>query len=70
MRWDGLFEDIEARWADLGWQGTVAEAAELTRAEWAGITLADRLRAAGTSWGDRPSTSGCGPWGGRGSAST
>ncbi|MGW5854014.1 hypothetical protein AAG742_07470 [Micrococcus sp. 2A] len=46
MRWDGLFEDIEARWADLGWQGTVAEAAELTRAEWAGITLADRLRGA------------------------
>lgn len=46
MRWDGLFEDIEAHWADLGWQGTVAEAAELTRAEWSRLGVADRLRGA------------------------
>ena len=30
MRWNGLFDDLEAHWADLGWQETVAEAAELT----------------------------------------
>lgn len=46
MRWDELFEDIEARWADLGWQETVTDAAELTRAEWARIGVADRLRGA------------------------
>lgn len=46
MRWDGLFDDLEAHWADLGWQLTVADAAELTRAEWARLPLADRLRGA------------------------
>ncbi len=44
MRWDGLFDDLEARWADLGWRQSEAEAAELTRAEWMALTLADRLR--------------------------
>ena len=47
MRWNGLFDDLEAHWADLGWQETVAEAAELTRAEWMALSLADRLRGAG-----------------------
>lgn len=46
MRWNGLFDDLEARWADLGWQETAAEAAELTRAEWMALSLADRLRGA------------------------
>lgn len=46
MRWNGLFDDLEAHWADLGWQETVAEAAELTRAEWMALSLADRLRGA------------------------
>ena len=46
MRWNGLFDDLEALWADLGWQHTVAEAAELTRAEWMALSLADRLRGA------------------------
>ena len=46
MRWNGLFDDLEAHWVDLGWQETVAEAAELTRAEWMALSLADRLRGA------------------------
>ena len=46
MRWNGLFDDLEAHWADLGWQETVAEAAELTRAEWMALSLVDRLRGA------------------------
>ena len=46
MRWNGLFDDLEALWADLGWQHTLAEAAELTRAEWMALSLADRLRGA------------------------
>lgn len=46
MRWDGLFDDLEAHWADLGWRETAAEAAELTRAEWMSLSLADRLRGA------------------------
>lgn len=46
MRWDGLFADLEAQLAQGQWQDTEAEAAEMTRGERAGITLADRLRAA------------------------
>lgn len=46
MRWNGLFDDLEARWAELGWRETAAEAAELTRAEWMALSLADRLRGA------------------------
>ncbi|MCG7423258.1 hypothetical protein MHY29_10590 [Micrococcus sp. ACRRV] len=46
MRWDGLFEDLEARWSALEWDATRAEAAELTRGEWAALTLEERLRGA------------------------
>lgn len=44
MRWDGLFDDLEAQWAELDRQALVAEAAELTRGEWSRLGLADRLR--------------------------
>lgn len=46
MRWEGVFEDLEARWDDLRWQQTRSEAAELTRGEWAALSFADRLRGA------------------------
>ncbi|MFC7402036.1 hypothetical protein [Citricoccus sp. GCM10030269] len=46
MRWDGLFADLEAQLAQSQWQVTEAEAAEMTRGEWAGISLEDRLRGA------------------------
>lgn len=44
MRWDGLFDDLEAQWADLDRRALVAEAAELTRGEWARLGTAERLR--------------------------
>ena len=44
MRWDGLFDDLEAQWAELDRRALVAEAAELTRGEWSRLGLADRLR--------------------------
>ena len=46
MRWEGLFADLEAQLAQGHWQDTEAEAAEMTRGERAGITLADRIRGA------------------------
>ncbi|MDY6055899.1 hypothetical protein [Micrococcus sp.] len=46
MRWDGLFEDLEARWAGLAREQIVADAAELTRAEWSRTDLPSRLRGA------------------------
>ena len=46
MRWERLFADLEAQWDTLAWQDTVGQAAELTRAEWAQVSLADRLRGA------------------------
>jgi hypothetical protein len=46
MRWEGLFADLEAQLAQGHWLDTEAEAAEMTRGERAGITLADRLRGA------------------------
>lgn len=46
MRWDGLFADLEAQLAQGHWLDTEAEAAEMTRGERAGITLAERIRGA------------------------
>ncbi|MGJ5590374.1 hypothetical protein ACSBQY_04060 [Micrococcus lylae] len=46
MRWDGLFADLEAQWERQLHAQTLAEAAELTRGEWAGLPLAARLRGA------------------------
>jgi hypothetical protein len=46
MRWDGLFADLEAQLAHGQWRDTETEAAEMTRGERAGISLADRLRGA------------------------
>ncbi|HRO30273.1 MULTISPECIES: hypothetical protein [Micrococcaceae] len=46
MRWERLFADLEAQLAQGQWQDTEAEAAEMTRGEHAGITLADRIRGA------------------------
>ena len=40
MRWDGLFDDLEAQWAELDRRALVAEAAELTRGEWSRLGLA------------------------------
>lgn len=60
MRWEAVFEDIEAEWASVERGEIAAEAAELTRAEWAALTLADRLRGARggaitlhLAWGER-----------------
>jgi hypothetical protein len=46
MRWERLFADLEAQLAQGQWRDTEAEAAEMTRGEHAGITLADRIRGA------------------------
>lgn len=46
MRWDGLFADIEAQWEREIHAQTLAEAAELTRGEWAALPLVARLRGA------------------------
>jgi uncharacterized protein RhaS with RHS repeats len=46
MRWDGLFADLEAQWEREATLQTVAEAAELTRGEWAALPLTARLRGA------------------------
>lgn len=46
MRWDGLFADLEARWEHERQAQTLAEAAELTRGEWAALPLVARLRGA------------------------
>ncbi|MDO5634923.1 MAG: hypothetical protein Q4G34_08665 [Micrococcus sp.] len=46
MRWDGLFADLEAQWQEAQSAPVLAEARELTRGEWAAITLTQRLRAA------------------------
>lgn len=44
MRWDGLFDDLEAQWAELDRRALQTEAAELTRGEWSRLGMADRLR--------------------------
>ena len=44
MRWDALFDDLEAQWAELDRRALQTEAAELTRGEWSRLGLADRLR--------------------------
>lgn len=46
MRWDGLFADIEAQWEHERHAQVRAEAAELTRGEWAGLSLTARLAGA------------------------
>lgn len=46
MRWDRLFADIEAQWDREVHARTLAEAAELTRGEWAALPLVARLRGA------------------------
>ncbi|XNZ01418.1 hypothetical protein ACL90Y_05490 [Micrococcus luteus] len=46
MRWDGLFADLEAQWERETQANTYAEAAELTRGEWAALPLVARLRGA------------------------
>lgn len=45
MRWESLFADMEAQLEAAGSQERAAAVAELTRAERATVTLADRLRA-------------------------
>ena len=45
MRWDALFADLEAQFETEQAAGLAAEVADLTRAEVASITLADRLHA-------------------------
>lgn len=46
MRWDGLFADLQAQWEHEAQAQTLAEAAELTRGEWAALPLVARLRGA------------------------
>lgn len=46
MRWERLFEDLEARFDAAERSEIEAEAAELTRAERSTVALADRVRAA------------------------
>ncbi len=46
MRWDGLFADLEAQWEREAQAQAYAEAAELTRGEWAALSLVARLRGA------------------------
>lgn len=45
MRWDALFADLEAQFETGQAAGLAAEVVDLTRAEIASITLADRLHA-------------------------
>ncbi|MCZ2402784.1 hypothetical protein IV498_06180 [Paenarthrobacter sp. Z7-10] len=49
MRWDGLFGDMEAQLAAARQQDLETEISERVRLELAGISLADRLRAAAGS---------------------
>ena len=44
MRWDALFDDLEAQLAAADQRGLDAEVADRTRGETAGLTLEDRLR--------------------------
>ncbi|WP_454698930.1 hypothetical protein [Arthrobacter humicola] len=44
MRWDALFEDMEAQLASVGRLELESEIAERSRADVAGVELADRLR--------------------------
>lgn len=44
MRWDALFDDLEAQLAAAEQRGLEAELADRTRGETAGLTLEDRLR--------------------------
>ncbi|PJI95213.1 hypothetical protein [Luteimicrobium subarcticum] len=46
MRWDALFDDMEAQLAAHSRAEREARADDLTRAEQAGVSLADRIRAA------------------------
>ena len=46
MRWDALFDDLAAQLAAAQSQDRVAAVADLTRAEHATVSLAERLRAA------------------------
>ncbi len=43
-RWERLFEDLDAEFAEFEREDLHARATEQTRAEWAALTLADRLR--------------------------
>lgn len=45
VRWEQLFEDLDARWEDLARRERAAEIAEHTRAERGGVTLAHRMAA-------------------------
>ncbi|MGC5167075.1 hypothetical protein [Luteimicrobium sp. DT211] len=47
MRWDDLFEDMEAQLAAMTRSELDARVEDLTRAEHAGVALASRLRASG-----------------------
>jgi hypothetical protein len=44
MRWDSLFNDLEAQFAEGGNLSMEAEISERARAETAGVSVADRLR--------------------------
>lgn len=46
MRWDALFADLEAEWEAGRTAQQLADAAELTRGEWAQLSLVERLRGA------------------------
>lgn len=47
MRWGALFDDLEAQLAAAGRAALESEVGELVRAEQAGVSLVDRLRAHG-----------------------
>ena len=44
MRWEDLFADLERQWEGMAAEERQAEIAERTRAEYARVTLLDRLR--------------------------
>ncbi len=58
MRWEGLFDDLDAQWEAEERRGRDAEVADRTRRERAGVTLHARLAAHRGQGG-----AALGPWG-------